>query len=360
MADSHAMSSQPDPATPGLMRLPAELRVTIYRMVFANMHSPYLNQRQPIVHVRPDTQDHDAIYRYKMKKSCYMLLSTCRLIHAEAVSIFWGEILVHLDLEPSFFAPGTANPYDPEVLGNWIVRSGIRSIRSRRKVKTLSFRAWSPDECLVWKHCIDWWRTDCSKDPSVAGLDGFENVTNLNVELSHDATHWSGFPSKTICDTIVAGLPGPDWDNALSILDCVTSFRESTVLTLDYLLPRLPKVKAITLSGYSDPAFVGLTWFGFVLQPLPAENYLLQKIRAVASKHGCEVVVNMNEVQGPGCFLCGIPWALGHWSPTNPAGDCIYKDDADVSHTANEQRGDLYVSKWEHELPGDLFLSTSY
>ncbi|KAK5682714.1 hypothetical protein LTS10_005844 [Elasticomyces elasticus] len=235
MADTHAMPSDPDPATPGLLRLPPELRVNIYRMVFANMHSPYLNQGPPIV-----------------------------LIYTEAAPIFWGEVFIDLNLEPSFFAPGTSNPYDLELLGNWIVRSGIRSIRSRRKVKTLSFRAWCPNPDLVWsdratEHCTDWWRKDCSKDPSVSGLDGFENVTSLNVELYDSATHWSGFPSRTECDAIVAGLPQPECYDALNLLDTVTSFRESTIATLGYLLPKLPKVKTVTFSGWSDPAIAGLS-----------------------------------------------------------------------------------------------------
>ncbi|KAK5741646.1 hypothetical protein LTR17_003852 [Elasticomyces elasticus] len=336
MADSHATPSQPDPATPGLMRLPAELRVTIYRMVFANMHSLYLNQGSPIV-----------------------------LIYAEAAPIFWGEIFIDLNLEPSFFAPGTSNPYDLEVLGSWIVRSGIRSIRSRRKVKTLSFRAWCSNPDLVWsdratEHCMDWWRKDCSKDPSVSGLDGFENVTSLNVELYDSATHWSGFPSRMECDTIVAGLPQPECYDASNLLDTVTSFRESTIATLGYLLPKLPRVKTVTFSGWSDPAMAGLTWFGSVLQPLRAENSFFQQLKDVTSKYNCHLVVNMREIYGPGCFLCGQAWSLGHWSPLNPAGECSAKNDPEIPHTANEQRGDLYFSKWEQEEDPTMFLVQDY
>ncbi|KAK5677129.1 hypothetical protein LTS10_010318 [Elasticomyces elasticus] len=362
MADMLAppIAAKEEVCTPGIFRLPPELRIEIFLALFNPGYPNDAPDQTQVHHVGPRPEDR---LRYvgeerERTRSCYALISTCRQIHAEVSSLFWSLLCVDLHVEPKHFIPGSIDPYDLKKLGPWIARSGIRSMDNRRKITCLSFRAWSPDPCKCWDETLredTWWREDLESSPSVAGLDGFENVKTINIEMVHpDATFWSSFPSVAKMQQIEINLTGAKQEAAANLIVSIRAFKKSTYLTSGYLLSKLPKVNKIILSGYTEPQKAGLTWHGIRLQPLEESSDFVMHVKSIAEDFDSGVEIRKVDFGSHDCYLCYGRWDSKHWTPQNPKGPCEEKVVPTSAQTADYEDGDLHYSMWEdteHPIP---------
>ncbi|KAK3070404.1 hypothetical protein LTR53_010526 [Teratosphaeriaceae sp. CCFEE 6253] len=235
------MALEERPAS-GFFGLLPELRNAVYRLAFSGLSSDE-NERYQQVLVRPG-DDPEFRQSAQLLSRCYLSLATSRQIYAEASPIFWGQMRVHLFAEPSFYAPQSPDPYDLESLGSWMTRSGIRSIRARRKDLP---DGKSPE--------IDAWKWDCALHTSQGGLDCFDRVNTLYLRMTGYPMRLTGLPSDAVCaraiQTVVDNSVLPE---AIEMVTSARVFKRSTLTTLDYLLSKLGGVKTVVLLGDADRA----------------------------------------------------------------------------------------------------------
>ncbi|KAK4888286.1 hypothetical protein LTR27_012781 [Elasticomyces elasticus] len=337
------------PSTPDLLGLPSELRNQIYHLVFGNTFT------DNIQHIVPSRNDREGSKQARKRKwECYEVLRTCKQIYNEASPILWGQICVYLHAEPASFAPNAVHPYDLSNFGSWITRSGIKTIKSRRKVRALDVAAWHPSSTApTLPHCSkDWWRTDCADNALVAGLDGFENVRTLRIVLLPLVeSQWSTYPSHEEAMSRIDRLH-PDFQVApRRMLAIVDTFKNSTETTLKYLLScgKLPNVNTVHVVGWSNPADDGLTWLGATLQTLGPSNEFVARLDTVARTYGCRTTIDMADVptEGQFCYVCQKRWSPGHWTPSNPEGQCPDKHNDEFAHDADWDCGpEDATSEW--------------
>ncbi|KAK4958782.1 hypothetical protein LTR10_003578 [Elasticomyces elasticus] len=237
----------------------------------------------------------------------------------------------------------------PEHPDNAPGQTQVHTVGFRPEDQTL--RAWSPDVSNTWEELVredNWWREDCQNNPAVGGLNGFENVTTINVEMvKAGATFWSSFPPLSEMRKILEGLTGKEELYAMNLLGSISTFKMSTYTTLRYLLSKLPMVNKIILSGYTEPNKAGLKWHGIPLQPLEESSGFVIRIKSIAEEFDIDVEVRRVEFVGYDCYLCCEEWDSAHWTPQNPAGHCELKVDPTCPQTADYEDGDLLYSKWE-------------
>ncbi|KAK4958975.1 hypothetical protein LTR10_003774 [Elasticomyces elasticus] len=337
------------PSTPDLLGLPSEVRNEIYHMVFGDT---FTDNTQHIVSSRNDCESSEEAR--KRKWECYEVLRTCKRIYNEASPILWGQRCVYLHAEPASFAPNAVNPYDLSKLGGWTTRSGIKNRKLRRKVRALDVAAWHPSPwATTLSNCRkDWWRADCADDPSVAGLDGLENVRTLRIVLLPLVeSQWSTYPSHEEAMSLIDRLH-PDFQVApLRMLAIVDTFKNSTETTLKYLLScgKLPNVNTVHIVGWSNPAEHGLTWYGATLQTLGPSNEFVARLKSVARTYGCRTTIDMADVptEGQFCNVCKKQWSPGHWTPSNPEGQCPDKHNDEFAQDADHCCGpEDATSEW--------------
>jgi len=228
------------------------------------------------IRVTPKLEDcTEARLQSKISKSCDFL-RTCQQIHNEASPIFWGMHTFTLNLTPSTLAPTARDPYDLENLGSWITRCGIRSIRSRKKVRNLSLDVWTPTlssytDQKVNKE-VDWWRANCLRDPSRAGLDALEGVKVLFINFDEWSGPLSAIPDLEDVPTLTNLEHPTQCPDAMSRLKAANTLKSSIMVTVQYLLMKLPNIERMVLCGDANPAVDGFLWFGYPVTALQPEG----------------------------------------------------------------------------------------
>lgn len=324
----------------GLFDIPPELRAAIYNLVL---------DQDRILQVGTEGAGCEVDAQF------YDFLRTCRTIYTEASPIFWAVNSITLEIEPSVFAPGSSDPYDLDNLGNWIARTGVRSIRSRRKIKQLLVNLWDPEQESqksvdyggeTWRHS---WMADCAKNPSRGGLDGLENVKCLVLEFAIWPADATAFPDLEEVEKLTSLRNPTSNADAMSKIKNARTVRGSTIATVKYLLSQLRGLRQLKVQALGNPAQEGLTWFGLEVKSLDPESQFIKTLRRMAEAAGCEFTVDIRCSPPFDCWLCLEPWTEGHWSPKTPKGTCTMLNE--YPHNMDEESDEPFYNKWEDVAP---------
>lgn len=118
----------------GLLSLPVEIRLAIYKFSFASTHRRTLRRFDDLLSRRPSTP---------MSKACFptSILTTCKTVHAEALPVLYASHIFHYSAERDsvFHQPTIKQEYLP-----WVKHISIDG--------TLTFHTWKKLEPAIVTH----------------------------------------------------------------------------------------------------------------------------------------------------------------------------------------------------------------